>query len=235
MTNRNLGFRGGSNGRGESRPAFRRRVRESARPPMRAKMLGWARWVVAVGAVVGLNTAWLFGAIRPGTAGSEAIANEAAAAREAQGERALLELQLEQLRAVVDYSTRYRIPADLAQAVYQIAMAEDLEPDLAFRLVKVESAFRRHAVSEAGAVGYTQLLPSTAQWLDPRIGVSDLFDRDTNLRLGFRYLRMLLDEYEGDMRLALLAYNRGPGTVRGIMARGGDPANGYAARIIDSE
>ncbi len=144
-------------------------------------------------------------------------------------------MQVQQLQTVLDFSSRYRIPADLAQAVFEIALSEDLEPDLAFRLVRVESAFRRHAVSEAGAVGYTQILPSTARWMDPRLKEGTLFDRDTNLRLGFRYLRMLLDEYEGDMRLALLAYNRGPGTVQAIVARGGDPANGYATRVIGSE
>jgi len=56
-----------------------------------------------------------------------------------------------------------------------------------------------------------------------------------NLRLGFRYLRLLVEQNAGDMRRALLAYNRGPGTVRMIVAQGGDPANGYATRIMGSD
>jgi soluble lytic murein transglycosylase-like protein len=106
---------------------------------------------------------------------------------------------------------------------------------MAFRLVETESSFRQNAVSEAGAIGYTQILPSTAQWLDPRVDEADLYERDVNLRFGFRYLRLLLEENAGDMRLALLAYNRGPGTVRAIVANGGDPANGYATRVMGSE
>jgi soluble lytic murein transglycosylase-like protein len=157
------------------------------------------------------------------------------AERDLGGENALVRLQNENLREIIDYSARYRIPADLAQSIHSIAIAEDLDPEMAFRLVETESSFRRNALSEAGAVGYTQVLPSTAAWLDANFDEVDLYERDVNLRLGFRYLRLLLEENAGDMRLALLAYNRGPGTVRAIVANGGNPANGYATRIMGSE
>ena len=49
-----------------------------------------------------------------------------------------------------------------------------------------------------------------------------------------RYLRQMIDKYDGDLRLALLAYNRGPGTVDSIRRVGGDPANGYARAIMDA-
>jgi soluble lytic murein transglycosylase-like protein len=61
---------------------------------------------------------------------------------------------------------------------------------------------------------------------------SQLFQPETNLRVGFRYLRYLIDKYEGDTELALLAYNRGPGTVDRILDRGGDPDNGYATKVL---
>jgi soluble lytic murein transglycosylase-like protein len=186
--------------------------------------------------VAALNALWVAGVMWPRVTELEGEVEAARAAeREAGRDNALLEARLETLDEVVAYSARYRIPADLAQAIFDIALAEDLEPELAFRLVQTESSFRRRAVSEAGAIGYTQILPSTARWLEPGVRDRDLFQRDTNLRLGFRYLRMLLEENGGEMRLALLAYNRGPGTVRAIVARGGDPANGYAARIMGSE
>jgi soluble lytic murein transglycosylase-like protein len=62
--------------------------------------------------------------------------------------------------------------------------------------------------------------------------VQQLYDRDTNLRLGFRYLRDLLDRYGANLRLALLAYNRGPGRVEELLGAGKDPQNGYATRVM---
>lgn len=151
------------------------------------------------------------------------------------GELALQRLTNFRLEAIHDHSTRYRIPAGLAAKIYDVALAEGLEPDLAFRLVEVESSFRRTAVSEAGAVGYTQIKPSTAYWLDPTVGRAQLFETETNLRLGFRYLRVMLDEHDQDMRMALLAYNRGPARVGQLLAMGRDPSNGYATRILRTE
>ncbi len=149
-----------------------------------------------------------------------------------QGELELARLELARIENVMNYSAQFRIPADLAASIYDIALAEGIEPGLAFRLVRVESGFFARAVSPKGAVGLAQLMPRTAFELDPSLGYSDLFHRDTNLRLGFRYLRQLLEKYDGDLRLALLAYNRGPGTVDKIRRQGGDPANGYARAIL---
>ncbi len=87
-------------------------------------------------------------------------------------------------------------------------------------------------MSSAGAIGFTQLRPSTARWLDPAVETQDLFEAETNLHLGFRYFRYLLDEYNGDTRLALLAYNRGPTRVGRLLTRGIDPANGYAKAVM---
>ncbi|MGH7476073.1 MAG: lytic transglycosylase domain-containing protein [Longimicrobiales bacterium] len=126
---------------------------------------------------------------------------------------------------------RYDITADLASDIYDIAVEEDIEPDLAYGLVKTESTFRERVTSYAGARGLTQVLPSTANWLMGR--QVDLFDRQDNLRTGFRYLKKLIADYNGDVRLALLAYNRGPGTVDRILRRGGNPDNGYARKVLD--
>lgn len=167
-----------------------------------------------------------------------ALEAQAAAARaetrDALSGMVVLEQELDRLRTVSTYSSEYDIPADLAEVIYTAALRENLEPRVAFQLVAIESGFRQRALSPVGAVGYAQVMPATAAWLEPGITVDDLFDRDTNLRLGFRYLRMLLDQY-GDARLALLAYNRGPGVVSAMMARGEDPANGYARQILGTE
>lgn len=127
---------------------------------------------------------------------------------------------------------RYGISRGLAEEIYDAAIRNDIDPDVAFGLVNTESTFDERAVSHVGARGLTQVMPRTARWLRPGTTAEDLFDRTLNLDLGFRYLRSLIDKYDGNIRLALLAYNRGPGTVDRILARGGDPDNGYADRVL---
>jgi len=153
-----------------------------------------------------------------------------------RGELAVARLQLERGNAIIDYSTHYDIAADLSAAIYDIALAEGVDPALAFRLVKTESNFHAKAKSKVGAIGFTQVLPSTARLYEPGLTTQQLYDRNTNLRLGFRYLRDLLERYEGTpeakLRLALLAYNRGPSKVQELLDAGRDPQNGYATHIM---
>ncbi len=89
-----------------------------------------------------------------------------------------------------------------------IAREEGVDPDLFVRLIQQESSFNPDAVSSAGAIGLGQLMPGTAADL----GV-DPTDPEQNLRGSARYLRQQLDTF-GDTRLALAAYNAGPGNVR---------------------
>ena len=137
-----------------------------------------------------------------------------------------------QENAAAEYASQFDIPVTLAAKIHEAAEAAEIEPKVAFGLVRAESSFRRAIVSPAGAVGYTQLLPSTARWLVPGTTRSDLYDEETNLRIGFKYLRTLVDKYDGDVKLALTAYNRGPGTVDKALKRGRNPDNGYAEMIL---
>jgi soluble lytic murein transglycosylase-like protein len=155
------------------------------------------------------------------SAGS-ALEQAAAAGRYAAARDAIL----------LGYMVRYGIGFELAAAIETAAIREGIDPDLAFRLVRVESRFTERAVSSAGALGLTQLMPATAAELQPGITREQIFDRETNLRLGFRYLRWLIMLYDGDLVEALHAYNRGPGTVARVRAAGGDPANGYADLVL---
>jgi soluble lytic murein transglycosylase-like protein len=145
----------------------------------------------------------------------------------ARGELQLAQAQLDRANQILSYSSRYRISADIAASIYDIALAEGLEPDLAFRLVRVESQFNEKATSPVGAVGLTQLMPATAGYFQKGITKKQLYDRETNLRIGFRYLRTLINEHDGNLKLALLVYNRGPAAVERARAAGLDPANGY--------
>ena len=149
-----------------------------------------------------------------------------------RGELAVARVQLERANAIMEFSSRYRIPADLAATIYDVALPAGIDPDLAFRLVKVESEFNPQARSKVGALGLTQVLPSTARLYEPSLSSDQLFERATNLRVGFRYLRDLLDRYDNNLERALLAYNRGPGRVNELLAARKDPRNGYSGHVL---
>lgn len=148
-----------------------------------------------------------------------------------KGELDLATAQLERANKIIYFSSRYRIGADLASAIFDIALAEDIEPELAFRLVQVESNFQEKAVSPVGAIGLTQLMLPTAAYFEPGITRQGAYERKTNLRIGFRYLRTLLTQYKGDVKLALLVYNRGPAAVESLRSMGFDPTNGYDRKV----
>jgi hypothetical protein len=84
-----------------------------------------------------------------------------------------------------------------------------LSPALIKAVVKTESDYQVRAVSPAGAQGLMQLMPATAR----ELGVTDPFDIDQNIQGGAQYLRRMLDQFNGNVHLALTAYNAGPGTV----------------------
>jgi len=90
-----------------------------------------------------------------------------------------------------------------------VAQEVGLAPELIRSVVRTESNFNPSAVSRVGAQGLMQLMPATAQDLK----VTDSFDPQQNLLGGSRYLKQLLDKYEGDLDHALAAYNWGQGNV----------------------
>lgn len=148
-----------------------------------------------------------------------------------RGNLDLVTAQLDRANKVIHFSSKYGIGADLASEIIDIASAEGIDPALAFRLVKLESGFNERARSSVGAIGLTQLMLPTARYFDRTVTEQRLYDRRTNLRIGFRYLRALIEENKGDVRLALLVYNRGPVAVKNALQAGLNPTNGYD-RII---
>jgi soluble lytic murein transglycosylase-like protein len=128
---------------------------------------------------------------------------------------------------------RYRISRDLAGQIHDSALAEGIDPELAFRLIRVESRFHPRARSRAGALGLTQLMPGTARRIDPTLRTdSAIVEPHNNLRVGFRYLRRLIEMFDGDVRLGVLAYNRGEGNVMRALRQGRDPENGYSRKVL---
>jgi soluble lytic murein transglycosylase-like protein len=139
--------------------------------------------------------------------------------------------QLERWNAIYTNSRRYKITTELSAAIYDAAVAEDIDPALAFPLVRLESRFKERALSSVGAVGLTQLMVNTARGYIPGVTREDLYDRDLNLTIGFRHLRSLIRQYR-DVQIALLVYNRGGEAVALDRELGLDPSNGYDRIVL---
>ena len=98
----------------------------------------------------------------------------------------------------------------IERSIQKAARKYDLSPRFIKGVIRAESNFQVDAVSRAGALGLMQLMPATAK----ELGVSNPLDIDQNIDGGCRYLRKMLNCFGGDAKLALAAYNSGPGTVR---------------------
>ena len=97
----------------------------------------------------------------------------------------------------------------IADSINRAARRYHLPQKLIASVIQAESNFQVDAVSPAGAQGLMQLMPATAK----ELGVDDPFDVRQNIDGGAAYLRQMLDRFGGDVKLALAAYNAGPGTV----------------------
>ena len=197
------------------------------------------RWVYAIGFCAAAVVTWKYRDSAPTEAEAAPAApngkawmlvGDAALRKElatVQGELNLLRAQHDRANRIIKFSSQYRIAADLAGSIYDIALAEGIDPELAFRLVKLESDFKVRAKSPVGALGLTQLMLPTARHYQRDVTPERLFEPKTNLRIGFRYLRGLVERYDGDVNLALLVYNRGPVAVEAALREGRNPTNGY--------
>ncbi len=118
----------------------------------------------------------------------------------------------EQRRAL---ATAYREHVDTAEQrrvmkiVYKLAPRYGLDPGLVYAVIRAESNFNPHALSDKNAQGLMQLIPDTAA----RFAVSKPFDPEQNIRGGMAYLRWLLSYFRGQVPLAVAAYNAGEGAV----------------------
>ncbi len=121
-------------------------------------------------------------------------------------------------------------PADLVRLADAAAKAEGLDPHLVRALIQVESRFNPKARSAMGAVGLMQMLPATAA----KMGVAHPEDLQENLRAGTKFLRFLLDRYQGNTAMAVMAYNAGPERLdraEGIAPT--EEARTYALAVMD--
>jgi len=110
------------------------------------------------------------------------------------------------------------------------ARKHDVDPKLVKAVIRAESNWNPWAVSPKGALGLMQLMPSTAR----DMGVVDPFSPEENIDGGVRYLRYLLDKFNGNLTLSLAAYNAGPGLVERSRTVPAIPeTRTYVRRVID--
>jgi len=112
---------------------------------------------------------------------------------------------------VVDSTLKLFYPLKFVESI--VDGAKRVNPLLVAALIRQESAFQENARSRVGAMGLMQLMPATARLMDRSVKRSQLLKPEVNIRLGIRYFEVLVDRYEGDVELALAAYNAGAEVV----------------------
>lgn len=120
---------------------------------------------------------------------------------------------------------RLYYPFPYREAIEANAAAFGLDPLLVAAVTRTESKFDPRAVSRKGALGLMQIMPATAEWIAPRLGVGDfraemLFEPETNIRFGAWYLADLSAEFGGSLDVVIVAYNAGRGKVSAWLADG---------------
>lgn len=137
-------------------------------------------------------------------------------ARDVQGPHPLLPASLADRQTAQDPIARRRQPkywtvhTPYDGLIKSVAKRHDVDPALVKAIVQAESAFNPDAVSSSGARGLMQVLPQTAS----RFSIHDLTDPRQNLKAGVLYLKHLIDLFDGNVVMAVAAYNAGPTQVR---------------------
>lgn len=120
---------------------------------------------------------------------------------------------------------KYLYPIKYEKSIQNYSKEFHVDPYLVAAVIRVESRFVFDVVSQKGARGLMQLMPDTAQWVSKNLNLEDFEDSqldipDLNIKMGTWYLANLLKEFDGDIILALAAYNGGRGNVRKWMDDG---------------
>lgn len=109
----------------------------------------------------------------------------------------------------LDQVQNKKVKTEIYDAVMESSARHNLPPELVFAVIQQESCFKPNATSHCGASGLMQLMPETAA----ELGVQNRYDIRENIDGGCRYLREMLDQFNGRTDLALAAYNAGPNNV----------------------
>lgn len=110
-------------------------------------------------------------------------------------------------------------PIKYEEIVQKYSKEYNLDPFLLYAMIKVESSFDENAVSPKDARGLMQIMPTTGKWIAEKLKYEkfdeeDLFEPKKNIMMGAWYINYLAEKFDGDMVLAIMAYNAGPGNVQ---------------------
>lgn len=134
------------------------------------------------------------------------------------------------LKKSAEALTDRRGMSEIDEIIREAAETYDVAPELIKGVIQAESSFNPNAISPKGAMGLMQLMPGTAK----ELGVTDPMDPTSNVMGGTRYLKKLLDRYEGSVPLALAAYNWGMGNLDSHRGRMPAETRNYVAKVTKS-
>lgn len=125
-----------------------------------------------------------------------------------------------------DTYLNHRLPMKYSEQVEKYSAEFSLDKYLVYAVISTESGFDANAESGAGAQGLMQLMPATAEWINEKYSLNEdadnLFDADTNIRLGCAYLSYLFFRFKNDEKKVICAYNGGEGNVKKWISEYGD-------------
>lgn len=109
-------------------------------------------------------------------------------------------------------------PISYKEYIIKFSEKYDVDPFLVSAIIRIESKYYSSAVSNRGAMGLMQILPTTGRWAAENIGISGFYDQmlfepETNIEIGCWYLNKLFKQFDNDLELVLAAYNGGSGNV----------------------
>ena len=122
-------------------------------------------------------------------------------------QKKLLPAKPDQIPPVISWNSAEHL---FQPIVLKAANRHKVEPAMVMAIIMAESSYNPKAISKKGAKGLMQLMPTTARSL----GVKDSFNPEHNINAGVRYFKKLLNQFDGDVELALAAYNAGSRKVR---------------------